>query len=399
MLLEFKVSNYRSFHQECVLRMDAVVDEPSLPGNVIDTGCASAAKALRSAVIYGANGSGKSNLLAAMAAMVRIIRDSLRDDDVLRDNYDPFLLDATSRAGKTQFSISFLFDNCRYDYGFSYDATRIYDEYLQEEKFEGGSAVMLFRREWDGEKGKYVYEYNDSFEGPKELWEEVSGIRSLYLTVSAKFNGKKLLSIRDHITRKFEFILDDIVIPNLSNEMIKDEENRNEIARMLKNADTGIRGIYPNTSYQSEPYFDHSITDDAVLFSLSRESGGTQKLYALSGRILTALKSGKILVIDELENSIHPLIFERIVELFNDPKINTKNAQIILATHNALILHPVFFRPDQIWIMSKNYEQESTIESLSEYEKPSGKGNDTYLNIYLAGRVGGTPIKRSLLMK
>lgn len=449
MLLEFKVSNYRSFHQECVLRMDAVVDDSSLPENMIKTGCASAPNALRSAVIYGANASGKSNILLAMRTMILIIRRSFRDDNVLSESYDPFLLNKTSQTEKTLFHISFLLNKNRYDYSFSYDAKRLYSEKLQSESANEDNCKILFDRNWDDANNKYIFDYGNSNHNSElsEVWESVTSQNALYLTVAARFNNKEFLSIREYFIKNFVFLLSYQFGPDQTNEMIENVESRKEIESILRNADMGIREIKPTKTSRevrfhrnrlrvkdiksaninqnpnqltflmadsnsenarinyeiendiTEPYFNHSITSEPVLFSLNRESGGTQKLYSLTGRILATLNSGSILVIDELENSIHPLLVERIFELFHDPKINTKNAQLIVATHSVLLLDKQIFRPDQIWIMSKNYEQESSIESLSEYEKPTGKGNDTYLNNYLSGRVGGTPINRPLMSK
>ena len=456
MLLEFKVSNYRSFHQECVLRMDAVVDDPSLPNNMIKTGCASAPNALRSAVIYGANASGKSNILLALRTMILIIRRSFRDDDVLSENYDPFLLNKTSQTEKTHFHISFLLNKNRYDYSFSYDAKRVYTESLKIDLENDGTSKILFDRSWDISKNKYFYEYgNINYNSDKtEVWESVTNQTALFLTVAARFNNNEfwmMSELREYFIKNFFFLFSSQLDSDQTNDMIENSESRKQIETILKNADVGIQAIIPakkklgmisqeyklrsnpksirNRPIQQKsllsyvislgdnkqephvlsldgkdveitvPNFNHSITSEPELFSLNRESGGTQKLYALIGFLLTAINTGAILVIDELENSIHPLLVERIFELFHDPKINAKNAQLIVATHSVLLLDKQIFRPDQIWIMSKNYEQESFIESLSEYEKPTGKGHDTYLNNYLSGRLGGTPIIRPFMSK
>ena len=390
MLLEFKVSNYRSFHQECVLRMDAVVDDSSLPENMIKTGCASAPHALRSAVIYGANASGKSNILLALRTMILIINRSFRDNDVLSENYDPFLMNKSSQNEKTNFNISFLFKKTRYDYSFSYDATRIYSEMLQTESAKGNKINTVFNRQWNGKNNKYSLEYAGLNTELTNLWFTATSQNALYLTVAARFNNSEFLSISEYLTENFVFLFSSQLDSDQTNDMIENSESRKQIETILKNADVGIQAIIPtkenrrlrfkdyklrsnlipeknrptqqkslfselysfSDNKQEHPFsfldgkdveiivpnFNHSNTSDPVIFSLARESRGTQRLYALIGRFLAALKSGSILVIDELENSIHPLIVERIFELFHDPRINEKNAQLIFATHSVVLL-------------------------------------------------------------
>ena len=129
-------------------------------------------------------------------------------------------------------------------------------------------------------------------------------------------------------------------------------------------------------------------------FSLEEdESNGTQRFFALIGPVLNVLDHGGLLVVDELECSMHPLLTRKVVELFHNPEANPKGAQLIFATHDSTLMSPALLRRDQIWLMEKNFKSATEMFSLCEIEREKRpRKEESFGKNYLAGRYGGVPI-------
>lgn len=137
-----------------------------------------------------------------------------------------------------------------------------------------------------------------------------------------------------------------------------------------------------------------SSTGEIVLFELDDESDGTKKLFSIAGPWLDTLRNGFVLFVDELHDSLHPVLVRYLVSLFHDKSINTKNAQLIFSTHDTSILSQDVFRRDQIWFCEKSEEQCTELFPLSDF-RPR-KGHENLERGYLSGRYGALPYPKEL---
>jgi hypothetical protein len=142
------------------------------------------------------------------------------------------------------------------------------------------------------------------------------------------------------------------------------------------------------------PQFRHETEQGSATFEFGDESLGTQRLFALAGPVLDILKTGRILIVDELDSSLHPLLVRRLISLFHNPKINVTNAQLIFTTHDTSLLDPELLRRDQIWFVEKNREQATTLYPFTDF---SPRKREAWERGYLMGRYGALPFIRDLV--
>lgn len=421
MLINFTVENFRSFRKPVSLRMEATSIK-ELNESILIKGDY---KLLPVAVIYGANSSGKSNLLKAMAVMKSIVTNSskLNPDDHLL--YDPFMLDTESRNKPTEFEIQFIFHDSTYRYGFSYDRRRIISEYLFQTPREKQKEQQLFLRA------------EDEFSISDKLFAEGKGLEQktlknrLFLTVSAQFNGM----VSQEVMRWFAQFnaingLDssgyDRITLNMLSEHIKGAE---QALSFFRNTQLGFKDvrIKPETlsadalkSLDNLPaevksdvlerakqglvvgtYTVHDIRNDKgeivreeEFREEEMESEGSKKIVEMSGPIFDTLLKGKVLLIDELDAKLHPILTRHVVRLFMDSSINKKGAQLIFNTHDTNLLNVKYVRRDQIWFTEKDQTDSTDLYSLVEFVDDSGKKvrNDSSLEKdYINGRYGAIP--------
>jgi len=380
-----------------------------------------AQKILRSAVIYGANSSGKSNLIRALERMREVVLASVRLNDSDELDYSPFLLSTETENQPTFFEIIFWQESTRYRYGFEYNLKQIVNEWLFTGKSETKEKPLFLRTvEGIGVDPKFKEgEGNESKTNNNRLF--VSLVAQLGGDISKKvlefFNGYNVLSGLEHngytgftmrmlhknlngceesleLYQKLKLGFQDI-------KAIESDFNPLEIpdnlpdklkAKLIKDL-SGKRSISLKTVHNK---FDKKgkIVDLVLLDKLKNESEGTNKIIDLSGPIFDTLKLGKALIIDELDAKLHPLITMRIVELFNNPESNPNNAQLIFATHDTNLLGEDLFRRDQIWFTEKDEQEQTDLYSLYDFNLPDGSKvrNDSNLEKnYIRGRYGAIP--------
>ena len=416
MLVNFRVKNFKSFKDMINFSMETTKLKNLKDSNIFDVNNISL---LKSAIIYGANASGKSSLLDAMETIKSIVANSVSIKK--RFKIQPFLLNSETEQEDTYFEIEFIVEEILYRYGFeiAIDET-ISSEWLYQKKLQiKARESKLFER-----KGKEISLGNLFKEG--RLLIEKTRDNALFLSVVAQFNGevsKKILNWFNqfnHIsnTKSDEF-------EHYTFKKLEDIEFKDKIITFIKNSDIGISDIQNKKISYEELKVDNPKLDELpnifieemktkglstietshiqynkdshfnrfISFSLDRESDGTQKLLALSAPIIETLINGEILVIDELDNSLHTELVEAIIKLFNSKETNKNNAQLIFTTHDTNLLNQDFFRRDQIWFTQKDIYGVSELYSLVEY----GKKDDLSLERnYLNGRFGGTPHISSL---
>jgi len=404
MLIEFTVGNYRSFKDKKTLRMDASAAVSEHRDNLISVG---KQKLLRSAVLFGANASGKSNLLRAMGVMRSNVLHSASRSSSDEIKLEPFLLTDTFIHRPSHFEIIFLISDFRYRYGFEIDKQRCHSEWLFESKRE--VEKPLFIRE-NGD-----IQISKSFKEGKGL-ETKTKPNSLFLSICDQFNGTIAARLIAWFNKCIPTLLDySRLYRNNTFNLFLNEELSVEAIEFVKKLDLGLNDIYLDIEDVEAQDWEGGISKTTLIaaktkhqkFNLQNEpngevefdmeeaeSSGTNKLFDLSGYIFSSLYNGGVLVADELDAKLHPLMTRAIVRLFNDPATNPNNAQLIFATHDSNLLSNGNFRRDQIYFTEKDQYGATDLYSLAEF-KEEGNGkvrkDRSFSKDYLQGRYGAVP--------
>jgi AAA15 family ATPase/GTPase len=417
MLIDFRVKNFRSLRDEQVLSLVASKDKTSRSTHILNTDLKAAPALLRSAVVYGANAGGKSNLIKALQYMRGVVVESAALQPGQTFGVQPFRLDIESMTESTEFEVTFVLDGVRYQYGFAMTSQRIVSEYLL--VYKAFKPQHWFDRHFDAETGKDIYEFGSGLKGAKSLWEGATRPNALFLSMAVQLNSDTLRPI-------FDWFVNGLVIVNeqaqlnrqVSIQMLKDTQGRKQICDFLSAADISIADIEivtrkvpgqtmhvdlvaGKTEVRAEEMEEHQLRFSHVTehgkatFDFMDESSGTRSLLFLAGPVMDILRKGLTLVIDELDTSLHTLLVRELVRLFHNPEINTGGAQLIFTTHDTSLLDaPDLFRRDQIWLVEKDVDQASTLVSLADF---SPRKNEALERGYLMGRYGGVPFLNSVL--
>jgi len=424
MLIEFTVGNFRSFRDPQTLSMVAAPiksKEPVLDENVIIQQKNSPAL-LSSAVVYGANASGKSNLVQAIGFMKWFVINALKETKAAGGiGIEPFRLSTETINEPSHFEIAFIESGKRYRYGFEVTPERVTAEWLY--FVPSTREARLFEREGDAiTVGSY-------FKEGRKLASQTRP-NALFLSVAAQFNhplaqrlinwfrrvgiisgvndmgmmpftlmqlaeGEHGQAIRELICR-LDLGIGDLQVEKVTvtgksqfpEEM--PEEVRQAFLTILSSADT--EGVAVHTSHIR--YDADGNPAGQELFDLDEhESEGTQKLFTLSGPLLDTLADGDVLVVDEMDARLHPLLTREIVSLFNHKSTNPNGAQLIFNTQDTNLLDNSLFRRDQIWFVEKDRQGASHLYSLAEFKVRNDKD---YKRGYMQGRYGAIPYLSSL---
>ena len=416
MLLEFSVGNYLSFRERKTLNLIASSISDYKESNTITS---ERYTLLKGAVIYGANASGKSNFIRAMSTMKRIVMFSFNQSSTKELGIIPFLLNTETENKPSFFEILFEVLGTRYRYGFEITDKKVVGEWLYESK--KNAEKFLFLREGDG------IEVSPSYKEAENL-ESKTRDNALFLSVIDQFNGviaKKIMNWFNNF----------ITISGLTHEeyelvtfkMLRKKNTAKTIGDFYDQLDLGFDGI----SFNKEKFNPESIPKDipealvkflvkdmdgAFQFKIntlhkkynkenkkvsdvefdmrSQESAGTNKVFNISGSIFDVLQDGGVLVIDELDSSLHPLLTLAITKLFNSEKANSKNAQLIITTHDTNLFSYGKYRRDQIYFVEKDKYGASDLYSLVEYREEDGtkvRKDRSFENDYIQGRYGAIP--------
>jgi uncharacterized protein len=417
MLLQFTVANFKSFKEKATLSLEATTDDWREDDNIAHVASPDL-RLVKAAAIYGPNAGGKSNFIDAMAQLRSLILGSSKDTQKGEPiDVTPFRLHSATEKAPTFFEVIFLRDGIRYRYGFEATREAIVSEWLYKQA-DSIRPTCLFTRE------------NSSI-SPGEAFKEGKGLEertrpnALFLSVVAQFNG----SIAGEVMRwiaQFRVItaLYDAGFMPVTNELLSNEEYGVSIRELVRQADVGIEDliredidktqlseklardrkdlpqavrdlIMQNASGASFVRTVHTRFDSEnravgkVIFDLeTEESEGTKQFIALAGPFLHTLKEGSVLVVDELDARLHPLLTRQLVGLFNS-SANRKNAQLIFATHDQGLLDQKRIRRDQIWFVEKDARGASTLFCLDEIKGVRKDAN--FEKEYLLGQFGGVP--------
>jgi len=397
MLVEFKVGNYLSFKNEITFSMVASNIKEHKEYNVISD-INENLNLLKSAVIYGANASGKSNLFKAMGFMKDFIfNSSANRPEGLPIPVERFKLSSETENKPSFFEITFIHENIRYRYGFEVDKVNVHSEWLY--SAPGNRERKLFVREGQ------ILTVGRYFSGGNKF-KKITRKDTLFLSVAAQFNHEtagKILAWFNKFNIRLNIDEDYINIATTT-KMMMQENLKVKILDFLNKADINIKDILIKKTFEEtmqyigiefitletvhNKYNENNELSGTVIFDFKRaESAGTQKFYNLSGPVLDTLEKGHILIIDELDLRLHPLLSQSIVKIFNSPH-NRQNAQLIFASHDTCLLNKDIFRRDQIWFTEKDRYEVTDLYSLLEYKV---RNDASFGKDYILGKYGAIP--------
>lgn len=409
MLIEFRVKNFRSIQKEQCLSLVAAKDSTFKDSHTQPGKSKAALSLLKSAVIYGQNAGGKSNIINALAFMRTIVETSatqIREGQQF--NCPPFKLDSESKHQPSEFEITFLDQGVRYQYGFALTAERVVEEWLL--VYKTAKPQMWFSRSFDSKNGKDKYEFGSHLTGQRSLWQESTRSNALFLSKAVDLNSERLRPIFLWIVQKL-IIFQAGILPlfNFSIQYAQSKAGKAELLRFLNAADLSIedltfenkkvnkldfhleagKSLVQTISEGEElvPLFWHKGDEGRNQFEWQDESSGTQRFFAFAGPLLDVLKNGQVLVVDELDNSLHTLLVNFIIDQFHS-KNNKQGAQLIFTTHDSSLLDKDIFRRDQIWFVKKDRAEATTLYPLSDF---SPRKNEALGRGYLIGRYGALP--------
>lgn len=422
MLVYFSVRNHRTFKQKATLNLVASnYDKDTRESENVISDRRFNLRVLKSAVIYGANASGKSRFLEALMFMrgfvLKSSKESQKGDEI---PVEPFKLSTKSEKAPSEFEVVFVHKNSIYRYGFEANKKKIVSEWLfQKQKTK---EVELFYRDYQ----EFDTHPRNFTKGATVVKEKLVRDNALLLSVAAQFNDsisievvewfKNLKTLSGLQEEGYQgFTLGRTRLPNY----------KGKILELLKAADLGIQDIQlelldinklpkdipkdlrdklikesldEKTTFVSDVLAAHKKYDhnrkfiEYVDFSLNdEESSGTKKFFALTGPILDVIENGYTLVVDELDSKLHPNLVCKIVSLFNCEKLNPKNAQLIFNTHDTNLLSSGLFRRDQIWFTEKDKFGETRLYSLADFKSGEVRKTEAFEDNYVRGKYGAVP--------
>lgn len=425
MLIEFCFKNYRSFRDDAVLSMEAT-GLSALKGCLIPL--SSTMKLLPAIAIYGKNGGGKSNVIRAFWLAVQFVRNAQRTQHeraVIPVN--PFALNDYSKHEPTEFAFEYTSGGVKYWYGFAATREKIYSEYLYHAP--KGQKALIFNRT----------EQNFSFTEEKTkraLIGEMVAENQLFFSVACTMNDAPCVAAMRWFRNQVFFSRDYSDIPRQLIEYSEDKNMLKAISDYAKAADLGIQDMQfefnsneiqndeslpdnipeeikaalvqfmhalTETSSHSEVRLkmgevsakanhrgeDHDGQERTYSLELSDESDGTRKLMALAPAIESALRTGGILLVDELERELHPMLVGYIIAKFQSKASNPKGAQIVFTTHNTELMNLELLRKDQLYFVDKrDKDGASELYTISDF---STRTTENIRKGYLVGKYGATP--------
>ncbi len=405
MLTSFKVANFRSIGEEQILSLIPASNQREYTENIFESG---KHPALNVISIYGANSSGKSNLLLAFYAMKVMVLTSAKNSSADTLPWLPFLLKDGLGETDTLFEVQFVLNGVRYRYGYSYNADRVSTEWLMRKI--SGRETAVFQREGE------VIDISSGFNGSSRLIDAaVEGTKpnNLFLSMADAFNVEEAKAVIawfnnvDTLNSRSPLNL-----AKQTDSLLKDAEYSAAIRGYLKSLNLGIENVLSEendkgASNQSPVFkavhrlYDRNGNPTAATTSwdfTSFESSGSNRALYISGSVVKSLKTGGVLIIDEVEAFMHPIMTLALIELFMNPESNPKRTQLIFSTHDTNLLNYLRLRRDQVYFMEKNKWESSELFSLSDFKYKNADGEESTERWdsdkekrYIEGRYGAIP--------
>ncbi|MEM1214222.1 MAG: ATP-binding protein [Bacteroidota bacterium] len=427
MLVEFRVSNYRSIAREQVLSLVPSTAQSDYPDNILRR---DKFAGLNVVALYGPNNSGKSNLLRSIQMLSRLVVLSSASNSTENLPYDPNLLVQGFAQQPTSFEVTFITNGNRYRYGLQYDRQQVQSEWLFRKRV--GREVELFYREGEtiqvssGFKGRArlidtavsatranglflsscdmlnVEEAKVIFAWFKTLINhdtvtnaQVGSVNTLRLLASSAEMKAKIV---EHLKRLDLGFIDIVVLKRKFDPATLPDSLDQNMRESLVNQLSDKTGLQPNTVRQVYTEKGEQSEEQIMWPLYERESAGTQSAFSLSGPVVYALMNGGTLIVDEIEAKLHTDITTKIVKLFLSKKTNPKHAQLIFATHDTNLLKRVPLRRDQINFIDLGKAKSTELYTLSDFRYFSGnkeRPDTDKEKRYLEGRYGAVPTIKS----
>ncbi len=405
MLIRFSFKNFKSFKDENLLDMEAT----ALKEHEYNIARTENIDLLKVAAIYGANASGKTNVLQAfdyMKKRILVSDDSKKNSPIDEENIYSFMINNEPISLEVEILAK---NNKIYKYGFEVLKNSIVSEWLYIKK------VNKFYSIFEREKNNVTMKSNNKISGLANIDE-----RTLFLNIYSKidkdnedFNNVYEWFVNANYLDLGNPRFEDFINNRISLKILSDEKYKKELLRFIKTFDSGIEGIKTTPDSIEEVQNNNRVVKVELIhrgednklkaLPLDLESNGTRKMFHLFDFFMDALKNGMVLFIDELDAKLHPLLTRYIINLFHNSETNIGNGQLIYSTHDTVNLNKDTFRRDEIWFTEKNRDGVSEIYALSDYileddedsKNKTGKKvrNDaTYNKDYLTGRYGAIPV-------
>lgn len=404
MLIQFSLTNFLSFRDEVILSLSTNKDNLLSYKNE---------GILPSVAVYGANAAGKSNLHKAMRAAIRMIRSSnnLQIDQPLL--ITPFLLDENSRNNKTKFEFIYVYNGIKYEYGFVLDTQYVWEEYLYE--YRSSKPSMIFER-----SNINTYRFTSKSKPQLSKIVDKNTSNKLFLATATCWNSDltkdaymwfsnmvdtydsqnleelmyKEFEKNDDSLNKFMLNLLQKVDINITN--FNYEKNKQDANQMLMDIEDFINLRFKDSGILKQPKImtSHQVIENGKKqeyeLNYFDESNGTKRLFTYGPVLKNALENGKTIIIDEIDNALHPAMTKSLIEMFQNPNINKKSAQLIFNTHEISLLDLNLFRRDQIYFVEK--DNKTGVSDLYSLDDFSPRKSENIQKGYLQGRYGAMPV-------
>jgi AAA15 family ATPase/GTPase len=418
MLIGFSVTNFRSFHAQQSLSFISSSDDSHRQTHCISTGFRAVPTLNRTAVMFGPNASGKTNLFMALRRMRDLVLNStVLTEEQYQEAFSPFGFSFTDGA-PTEFEIDLLLEGDRYKYAISYDARRITYERLT--VYSGRKPQRWFERSFDAETQSEMWApFSVNVEGHREMWRKATRPRALFVTTAAQLDGEQFVPLLRWFQTQLEFVLSSADYFNASalTKRMRDTQFKNSILsvlqmikipiddiRMIERADSG------DGKQRSDPHLldgvdrDGAVGGDAssavevsyakrsaepVWVNLANEGAGVRRLFFLLGPLLDTIHNSKLAVVDNFDAALHPLVSRFVLQL-NSLKSGTRQqAQLLLSSHNTSLMDLDILRRDEIWLMDTDGNRASKLSSMAKHHL---RRREMIAKHYLRGRYGGVPL-------
>jgi AAA15 family ATPase/GTPase len=416
MLIEFTVENFRSFWATQTFSMVAGASSEHLQSNTFKSRLNGFGHFLRTSAIYGPNAAGKTNLLRALQFMQSLVINSAATATGAAYTHTPFIFARIQRRKPSKFLVTFAQNGTWYEYGFAMGPERIEEEWLIEHVHARGRTI--FERKYSATKREYEWKFSPSLKGQKAVWSEATRPTALFLSTAVQLNSKQLLPVYEWFQKRLVVVTGVTTLnPSLTLMLMDQPDGKARLLPFLQEADLGISDVKvtreplpPGAGFISTPQqifeqipgtnavnlirvtLSHQVEnkkEEQVGLDLSEESSGTQVLFRSAGAWLNVFTNGEVLLFDEIDTSLHPLLVRFLVQRFHSEATNPRNSQLIFTTHNTSLLDQRVFRRDQIWFVEKDRAAASRLYPLTDF-KP--RKDEDLEGGYMRGRYGALPL-------
>lgn len=400
MLCQFSVKNYKSIRDEVTFDMQAAAISEHEDRIIKDQ---DGEMYLPVSAIYGPNGGGKSNVLAAFHTLVaKILRPLFATEDNDEKVFfqrkiivEPFAF-SESKNEPTEFELFFRTDLAEYRYILHVKRDIVIYESLDRVKLETGRRFALFQRNDNGIDLKGAF-------AKLKVSDDLSKTLTLLSYLGIAYKGNAVVKdVLNWFEYGVEFLNYGNPIQELKMAVSTSEDVKNLMLEMIQEMDLDIVDfrVEEKENDMIEVFTKHCVDGVESEISLSDESSGTKKLFGLLPFIAESLLTGTVLVIDELDAKIHPVLLCHIIMMFNDLSINRHKAQLIFTSHDLSTMNSKVFRRDEIWFVAKGNAQNSKLYSLVEFKNENGESvrkDAKFDKQYLEGKYGADPYLRRII--